>query len=368
MTGIPDPSAYVEVLNMGEAVPITRHVTTLRRFRSLRNGTGYSVLAVTASGDVVGRISPNPLSQHRIETRVALISATSAPDAGPTFSAPESSRPQQAFAADANNRFVVWMETPSAAMNVLPWTLYARDRSGHVHELATSAELDGQAPPPPPGHTGPVLAGDRVFWAQVSGRPGAERVDVYGCRVTNCRPRVFVKGAAFPAATREALYVIAAERFRAATSSAHLTVKRVDLGSGRVTEVARTRLGARQEPSGLGATEGHVAWVVAGEGTDILTILDRATGSRTIARSEKGGGFGHPVVTTRLVTWAESSGVSTADVGGYAYDLQNEELYSVGNTAGLYSINAAGDVIAWQQSTAPAARLQDVVNVIGRVR
>ena len=83
--------------------------------------------------------------------------------------------------------------------------------------------------------------------------------------------------------------------------------------------------------------------------------------------SEPEGAFASPAVTNRFVAWAESSGVAAADVGGYLYDTARDQLYSLGNTAGLYNITAKGDYVAWQDSTSPAVRPQDVVGVVAQI-
>src|SRR3954452_6147404 len=261
------------------------------------------------------------------------------------------------------------METSSTELNVAPWVLYAYDRSTRQTSLlGRSPAGPGPDPAPPPGRTGPVVSGHTAFWAQVSGRPGAERVDVYGCDVTHCRPNRYAAGAAFPAVSGSELYVLRTPRFTGRAPEPRLSVDRVDTGTRRISTVRNVALRKGQTPGGLAASGSTLAWVVAGDAKDTISMLDQASRSTRIVASEPGGAFGAPVATPAYVAWPESSGVSPADVGGYLYDLSNNTLSSIGNTAGLYNVVGREDLISWQDSTTPQVRPQDIVSVIARLR
>lgn len=146
-----------------------------------------------------------------------------------------------------------------------------------------------------------------------------------------------------------------------------MRLRRIDLGSGKTTTVREIELMAGQAPSGLAAHRRRVAWIVAGRTRDTISILDTRSGATTTVRSGHEGGFGYPEITSRFVCWAESSGNSPADVGGYLYDFAAAKLYSLGNTSGLYGVHCNGNTVTWQGSES-GARLEDIVNVVGRLR
>lgn len=298
------------------------------------------MLAVAEDGDaLVSSLDGGPALSIREADSGVLTPVISAPRGG-----------AQPFGADLSDRYAVWQTTDSGGIDVVPWELHSYDRrTGEVKLLATCPPMDGGGPPPPPpGYTGAVLGGDRVLWAQVSGSAGAERVDIFGCRIDDCRPRRYLAGAAYPTATDRALYAIAGERYDGRRRTGRMRVLRVGLDSGTVTTVARVDLARDRAPTGLAAGERALAWAVSGPGPDTVTI--RARGSEDVTvRSRPAGLFGFMVGSGRVLVWAESSGDSPDNVGGYVYDLAREQLSSIGDTSGLYNVLTAGSVLVWQE-------------------
>ncbi len=283
---------------------------------------------------------------------------------------PKRSKPQQVTGAALSERWVVWMETTSNGVDVQPWVIYAFDRiDRRTTELARSSNIDGNPPPPPPGFTGPVLSGERVFWAQVGGSFGAETVDVYGCRISECRPVRYARGAAFPAATSDALYVIATGRYTGDTESrpTSISIRKIDPTTKRGETIWSADLQPGQQPGGLAASEDGLVWILAGSAS-VAIVRDLNSGATTQIEAESDGLFGFPVALDGFVAWAESSGTSQADVGGYVFDLTSGVLNSIGNTAGLYSIHGSGEFLSWQDARTASARPEDIRTTVVRLR
>jgi hypothetical protein len=170
------------------------------------------------------------------------------------------------------------------------------------------------------------------------------------CRIESCQPSVAVPASGLPIATDDALYVVQPYGFVFAMPKGRYRIQRLDLRSGRLDTVAT--LGADRDalPNGLAASENVVAWTHRAGNRGAITIQDGRTGEQAVVISRAQGGFGYPVATDRFVAWAESSGTSPDQVGGYLYDLRERQLYELGDTSGLYAIHANGDVVTWQEA------------------
>lgn len=140
------------------------------------------------------------------------------------------------------------------------------------------------------------------------------------------------------------------------------------LGGIRDKTLYGTRLGPSQYPEGLTAAESRVAWIVADNqsGPDSITLLNQDSGERRRFNSAPDGSFGYPVVTEHFLAWAESSGKTKAETGGYLYRFSDGKLFSLGNASGLYSIRANGKYVTWQEAS--GQRPEDIVTHVGRVR
>ena len=316
---------------------------------------GVGVLAVAENGDVLTK----SLGGAEVVSLLPAGSATGRPIA--TIE----DQDIQAYAGDLTDRYAVWMEVAGTELMVDPWVLRAFDRrTGEVETLAKAPLMEGGGPPPArPGFTGATLDGDRVFWAQVSGRPGAELVDVYGCVVSDCRPRVYARGSAFPVAVDGVLYVIAAERFAGAKRSQTMRVNRVNPRTGRSATLVSVDLEDDQAPNGLAAAAGTVAWVIADADSDVVHIRPLGGDSEIAVTAGPNGAFGYPIATDRYVAWAEASGTFPIGLGGFLYDLARGRLFTVGNTAGLYGINGSGPFVTWQEKHKSA-----YITVVARLR
>lgn len=261
--------------------------------------------------------------------------------------------PRQIAVADLNRRWAVWQETPSLTLGPDPWVQFAYNRrTGETVELTRAPSIDGGPPPFVPGYTGPVLAGNWVYWVQVSGTFGAERADVYGCLVEECEPRPVMKGAAHPSSDGKYLYAVANQWFEGKHQRGGTTrIQKIPVGSDEVTTVVTVELAKREAVDGLAASADRLVWTVTGRPYRAV-VYDLATGESEEFLAERNGGFGYPVAGRTFVAWAESSGSARAQVGGYVW-TEDGGLHSIGNNSGLYGIEAAGDYLYWQDSVGP---------------
>ncbi|MGH1564221.1 hypothetical protein [Mumia sp. DW29H23] len=285
-----------------------------------------------------------------------------------TIRPPERKKNEQIAGAEFDDRHVVWMGDAAVELGVAPWVLYAYDRStGGVRELARAPELDGRVPPALPGYTEPQIHEGYVFWAQAGGTVGKETVDVMGCRISACVPEVYVENAAFPDVAGDALYAIRTRRFAGAGRSPSMQVVRHDLPTGDV-RVVRTMKLREAAPSGLSASKRGVAWTLDGSQGTSIVVRDQASGQETVFRGAPHERFGYPAMTERLVAWAEGSGNSSDELGGYLYDRRTGERWAIGNASGLYGIEGAGSVVQWQEARPERDGGERIVNVVARLR
>jgi hypothetical protein len=269
------------------------------------------------------------------------------------------------LSADLNRQAVVWMESPSTELGVTPWVLYATDRrSGLTTRLSESGTVDGGAPPPVPGFTGPILSGETVYWAEVSGHVGAESVDIRACEVDQCTPRRVVRGAALPAVADDSLYFVGSGRYRGDQAASDYRLGRLDLSTG-TKEVVRELDLDGATPTGLAAADDHVAVTVDAGEDGWVDVFDVGAGTALRVETDPLGSFVYPKVTTKFAVWAEGNSGADSSVGGYLLHFDSGKVYSVGNTAGLYNIEADGDIVVWQESSGP--RPQDITTVVGRL-
>lgn len=258
--------------------------------------------------------------------------------------------------ASINEHWLVWTELRDTDATVRRWTMYAYDRlKGSVQILMEAPLLDdGEAPPAPPGYSGHALAGNWVYWPQVTGRVGDVDSDLYRCSLSNCDETTTLvdTGAAFPKADGESVYYI-------------------KKSEDQVFDVWSTEAGdAPTLISSLDAkpNENLNGFAVSGQ-TLVVAYLGQS-GTRVWARegenpgtnimSSENGALGYPVAGSGVFAWAESSGTSELEVGGFAW--LDGHLYTIGNASGLYAISAGGALLTWQED-----RDGQIVTVVARM-
>lgn len=273
----------------------------------------------------------------------------------------------QVASADVSKRYVVWKETTSTQLNVVPWQMYAYDReTEEVTLLAESPKLDdGELPPATPGYTGPVLAGERVYWPQVGGTARHTRSDVYACDIADCVPERVAASAAFPVSDGGVVHFVSGPAFNSKRAGERMSVQRVEVDTGSVSTVYQKQLEPKAGIRGLAVRDDRVFMIIGKRASaDEAWIIDRSTDKEVVIRSTRSGGFGYPQLGDSFAAWAETSGTSPDQLGGYVYDVETGKVYAVGNTSGLYSVLARGSTLFWQESTTPQARPEDIVGVV----
>lgn len=265
-----------------------------------------------------------------------------------------------------NERYVVWMPDTEPDLGVELWELWAFDRqSGSTTRLAKADPLDdGVDPPPPPGYTGPVLLGDRVYWAQVGGAFKDLHVDVYGCAIHDCKPRVVARNAAYPYKVDDhtLAYVQGGQYSRSAGRSTSVTAVVRDMKSGAMQDYSVGE--GVKSVSGFAASHRYLVWTrpLSGKGPqpDRAEWLIRVSGNRDYVDSRPAqGSFGYPEATDAFVVWGEVSGGSPDQIAGYLVRRGDDTLYKVGNQSGLYGFEVQGKRLLWREASSKQG--QDIV-------
>ncbi|MFT4084396.1 MAG: hypothetical protein QM638_17605 [Nocardioides sp.] len=367
------PAAAGDTLGVGGVSSVTtitnvlRSFTPSKRFESSPAAIAADGSAVVARFRVADPDHPLRLSQTRLyltDVRDQDAANTLIPLGGARR------KPTQLIGVSMNDNWVVWMETPSTSATVQPWTMYAYNRATRTTtRLTSSRKIKGVPALVAPGYTGPSLHGGMVIWAEVAKGGAAPRVDIVGCHLADCRRRTLIRGAAYPAVTSNAIYAVTAPGYRGiAGRKGHrdfhnVAIEAYKFGTDRVVRVRTPALPGSTTIIGLAAHGGTLAWTINGRRPQL--VIDTGDNKPTTITGDKGGGFSYPVVTARTVVWAESSGDSPANVGGYLYRLQEHDVYSLGNKSGLYGVDAAGDYVSWQDA---GLNNTTSINRVGRLR
>jgi hypothetical protein len=317
-------------------------------------GISQGIRALTADGEVLVSRGPAEDSLTLLQQEFVLIQ----PDGDEVnFGAtPAPSPASQIVGASFNERYVVWEETPSTELSVKPWVLYAYDRGQRqvtilARSSAKDGDRDGLTPLSPPGFSGPVVAGDHVYWAEAVGtRTGQASSDIVGCQITACTPEVVFAGAAFPAVADETLYGIATARFAGETTADEqpgtMTILATPVGAIEPRNVATVDLAFSQSPTGLAANGDALLWLINDpRGRPRATLWDRGSSSVTTMQGDSSTGFNYPVLTDAYAAWGEGSG--TSDFANFLLTRSNS-LYTLGSVGSLYGADGAGSYVSWR--------------------
>ncbi len=338
------PSDSPEPLKALDAAPLPASLyEPLHEIRSSQSGFAVLVAAVDERGSLLLRHSKKTGSLELTEETLELRDSNGTLA---TFGA-SPKRPHQVTEATFNKDFVVWMETPETELIPDPWVMYAYNRDTREVSELTRAPRVGRFPAPAvPSFTGPVLAGGRVHWAQLGGRPRSETVAIWGCDPRRCTPREEIAGAALPAVSGESVYAIQTARFTGKRApGSEFSIVRLDPESGEVTTIRTIPMSDTEFPDGLAANDSSFLWLVADSaGAGRAHVWDQADGSEVVVTSELDGGFGYPVLGEDFAAWGEASGLN--DVGNFVLDRSSNTLYSMG-VMGYYGVEGTGPVLAW---------------------
>jgi hypothetical protein len=339
--------------DVANAVPLrdgdVRHTHTLSVARSDVRSQG--VLAVSPTGDIVLDVYRAYDVNGPLEIHQSHLHLLRQPGYDDVLIDPDrdANQAMQVYQAVARGGFVAWQETPSTSLYVQPWRLYAYTGQARGSELVARSPVVGKHPPPPvPGETGPSIARGRVYWSQVDScaSTGSCKVAIYSrtLRAGN-DARLEVRNAMSPITTPNGLVFA-----RTGLTSTHLgkkefsiAIKRWDGTVQRLTEGRLTRPGDVE----IAANRAAIAWSVSGR-RDTLTVLRSRGADRTIIRGLPHQCFTTPTLASGLLIWGDGACGGRGHVGGYLLDLAHHKLFSVGNSMGLYGVDAAGRWVTWQ--------------------
>lgn len=353
------PTTKSPLGTIAEAVPIDDSVRVIAELSgTAADGKWQSVAAITPDGRMVLDVM-EPATSEELSGDILRLANPRKPAQSDMIPVHPSSSPTQAYGVQATDSDIVWMTTTSARLESWPWKLWAYNRdSGRVEQLARSAKVNGQDPPQVPGFTGPTAAGESVYWAEYHGEGKQLRVDIMDCQIRDCKPRIVARDAMLPAATRDSLYFV---HVSGASGRSQVEIRKRAEATGKTTTVSTLGSGTKAIPSGLAASEAVVAWTHRLDNRGAITIRDLRSRKQSVIVSRVGGTFGFPIATDRFVAWAEASGSSPDQVGGYLYDLRGGTLYELGNRSGFYSITGAADTVTWQELRSGHARPKTVI-------
>jgi hypothetical protein len=314
-------------------------------------------MAVDENATVLRARSPDNQSLQLEKTELALRDLSGNET---TFSSP--GEPAQVSQASFNDRYVVWMESTSVDLNTDPWVMYVYDReSTSVMELTRAPEVGNTAPPHVPGYTGPVLSGDKVFWAQVGGTLKRPSSNIMGCSIADCMPKTVIPGAAFPSTSDGQLYAIAHQNFAGSGSDRNMVIKTVSVEGGDVRDTATIPLSPTQSPNGLAVGKAGMVWLISDDADrDMAQVQYAGNAEVSTVESELAGRFDYPVATDTYLAWGEGSG-SSAIANFLTTSIDN--LYALGTTGGLFGVLGAGSVVVWRDQTTAEGGGQDGSNI-----
>jgi len=285
---------------------------------------------------------------------------------GLTTVVPTQAKHGQILTAAIDPDRIVWQQSTSTDLMRQPWTMWSYDRATKDVTLVTrSPKLDdGTDTIAPPGWTAPVLSGDWVYWAQSGGSTSRLGTDIWRCRVTDCDPIKVLEGGAFPTTSGNAVYAVEWPYWSFGSAAKDARVVRYDRAAEDWSEVATIPISEErhESPVGLAASEEVVAWIVTAVDTsagDTEASVSRSTLSIKSLTSGSistidGDQFSSPSAGEGFVAWA-LPGSGERSIGGWIYDLKSAQVYSVGNTLGLYNVLASGRTLVWQESAPGAA-------------
>ncbi|WP_300679142.1 hypothetical protein [Nocardioides sp.] len=267
---------------------------------------------------------------------------------GTVVTHPKGSKTRWFGDATLTQKWMIWTELMDTDASVRRWTMFAYNRDTKSTSVLASAPplSDNEDPPGVPGFSGQVIAGDSVFWPEVVGRVGKVNSNLYRCQISRCKDTVALvaRNSAYPKSTGDAVL------FLKQVATSRYEVRKSGIGSdAQVQTVGVVDLAEGEGLNGFAAnSDGYtVALVRRSGGARVWSSRLGESGQDIL--EEESGMFGYPVAGSRFTAWAESSGFSADEVGGYV--SIDGRVYSVGNSSGLYGIFAGGELISWQEDT-----------------
>jgi hypothetical protein len=309
-------------------------------------GGSRSVLSVTPDGLLVTVVSetPPPGPEPGIkQSHLELVDP-----AGATVAIPgqDGARPRQAVAADADDRYVVWMETPSTQVGTADWVLLAYDRRAKqthvVDRAATGADTSANTP---------MLVAGRVWWSVVEftgdeGHPPT--TNLYSRSLTDATPaRLEVSDLAAATLSDNRLVYTAATPGVARQLQLH----RRYLATGADTVIQTVDLGPDETLHSLTAAGDNIAWTVSHNDPDTgitsRVMLRQSDGTLTMI---DGGQLSLAVdaLTPDFLAWHDGD----QNGGEWILDRHDDRIVHLSSQPGLAAIEGSGNHLAWREGDA----------------
>jgi len=273
---------------------------------------------------------------------------------------------RQPMSFDSRGRMVAWAVTSSTSVGADNWVIFAHDLdTGTTRVLGASNELvpDGHLPGMGPD-AAPSIGTSRVFWGttyplDTKAADGASGFEILAAPLDGTSPpAVIAKGALLPAADGDCVAFARGWGYDQSATQGENTLARV-CGDGPETPLARLTVGADGGIGHLVADDDRIAWSTVRkegqvEGHREVTVLDLATGALTSVNLSATTETSTSPVTEMsldgdLLQW-------TTDGSHMVLDLNNNSLWSLPASEGLYVVYAALGWVGWQMAAAdPAA-------------
>lgn len=300
-----------------------------------------TVLGAQASGDLdiaTAQGSGTDLGTPRVGTLGDAGDRTLSYDTAP-------SRATQVTALSHNGRHRVWVETSSTRMDAFDWRVWSSDGSGRTL-LGDSRRLTDSVARAV-GETRPVIAGSTAYWAATDGRGSDVRQVVLGRDLDGRGEVRRLKDVELPASDGAHLLVLSSPRSQGRADGGPAHVLSVDPETGSSNRVLTIPLDDGEQVNALAATPTHLSWVVAGDdGRSSLVVHDRATGDEQAVELHQPG---LPTMSLQLTdTFAVwGNGSAPGDAGQYLLDLDDHDIWRLGDLPGLSVVHASDDTVAW---------------------
>jgi hypothetical protein len=299
-------------------------------------GGSYSTKAVTRDGLLVVSVSRERDDRHGL----ALVNAKSGDI--DLISAP---RPGGVFAADSDDRWVVWVQSTANDLFTMPWTMYSYDRvTKRTRQIAEAPDVGVDPVPVAPDGTAPSLDRGMVYFAAVGAMDGPNTVPyIYKVPVNGSRAMdPVVKNAFDPSAYKGELTYVRADR----GSFQNWQIQTRDLDTG--TEAALAT-GSSSRLSGIASTGGTTMWQVKDNATCAIFITTEDGEPYQLSSLSCGRGNGFAYFSRVTSAYAAFSIMSRRPMGysGYLYSLADQTLYRLTDENLYQSTIGNGTTLCW---------------------
>lgn len=337
--GDPASSTEVALTALTDAQP--PGVDQLRALGTRPSRPGVTVLGVHASGDLdvaSGRSSGTSLGTPR----VGLLDEQGVE---PLRYDARASRATQVTALAHRASRQVWVETSSTRLDTFDWRVWSSAGEGRTLLGDSRRLVDSTVRAV--GETRPVIAGSTAYWAATDGDGDDVRPVVLGLDLDGRGEVRRLRDVELPASDGTHLLVVSSPRSQGRAAGGPVHVLSVDPESGSSDRLLTLQLEDGEQVNALAATSTHVAWVVADDdGRSRLVVHDRATGDeRTVELHQPGLATMSLQMTDAVVVWG--GGSAPGDAGQYLLDLDDHQVWRLGDLPGLSVVHASGDTVAW---------------------